>query len=251
MCWKSVALAGCLLPVLAGCGSVRTAPAELQVARAPVAPAGDLHTGAGAAWQRVRAENPDRAFSGEFRDGFIDGYSDALARRTAPLVPAKSAPGDQGAAPDYAVGFRYGSEVAASGWRLPAPAGAARPMGNSPGAAQAVKTGAPAEPRPAGREGPIPKLPKPEIPVIPPFDPPLPGGTYLPLPVPPSAELPPAPKPRPVPPDEPSSAIPPTSLPTLPASASASSPPVPESVRVPSIFDDIPVVPFQYPAPGK
>jgi hypothetical protein len=35
------------------------------------------------------------------------------------------------------------------------------------------------------------------------------------------------------------------------ASASASVPPVPESVRAPSILDDIPVVPFQYPTPGK
>jgi hypothetical protein len=248
MGWKSVALAGCLLPVLAGCGSVRTAPAELQVARAPLAAAGDLRSGAGAAWQRVRTENPGRDFSDEFRDGFLDGFSHAVARGQDP--PARPTQGNARPPSDYRLGFGYGSEVAATGWAPPLPAGAARPL--PPGATQPAT--AATESLPADRR--IPRLPKPEIPVIPPFDPPLPGGNYPLVPVPPATDLPPVPRPSrpatlPISPDESNSAIPPTTLPTLPASMVVSFPSKPESIRVPSLFDDIPAMPFQYPTPEK
>ncbi len=127
---------------------------------------------------------------------------------------------------------------------------------------------------------PIPPLPKPELPVIKPFNPDVPGGKFaqpqnpdlLPIPDPPL----PVPEsrfdPLPVPPSEPPSALPigpngmapptlksppvpsvvvPSGLKvTVPAPPDAV-PLLPPSVPTPSVLDDIPVIPFRHvnPAP--
>jgi|GEM_PF-622274 len=124
---------------------------------------------------------------------------------------------------------------------------------------------------------PISPLPKPEIPVIKPYNPTLPGGKFAPLPVPPNSDLLPVPDPPlpvpnsripplPVPPAEPSSTLPPIleppsamklGLPTPPSTV----PVLPSSAATPSILDDLPVIPFEHtmpkplpvsnPGPGK
>lgn len=270
MGWKSVALAGCLLPVLAGCGSVRHAAADWPGPAAPVA-GGDARQDARVAWDCVCAEHPARGFPAEFRAGFLDGFAEGRARRRAPLAQRKkSAHEAHGPLCDYCRGFQYGTDTAESGWKLPPPTVPVRPSRDAP-PAKPARPGSDdplPPPRPVegdkGGEAPrtVPKLPKPEVPVIPPFDPPLPGGAYPLLPVPPDAGLPPVPKrpapapalpvvPLPVLPGESSGTIPPTDLPLLPESPlRVSVPVVPASVRVPSAFDDIPPVPFQYPAPA-
>ena len=90
----------------------------------------DLRKEARAAWQTVRHQFPQRTFTGEFRDGFLDGYVDYLDRTGAAQPPAvppiKShvcdkkyfTPEGQCLVRDYYLGFKYGADVAvASGHR--------------------------------------------------------------------------------------------------------------------------------------
>jgi hypothetical protein len=246
MGWKSVAWAGCLLPVLAGCGTARHAAPDWQPAPAAVAPDGR------AAWNRLRADYPTHAFSGEFRDGFLDGYAGArgqVGQLTAP--PAKLPRRGRHAARhepncDYCCGFRYGSDTAASGWRMPPPPTVpVRPPGDPPPAPRPPRSDSPADPLPKKQgvrsddAGGAPTLPKPEVPVIPAFDPPLGDWKFPPLPK------------APVMSGEPTRAIPPTALPTQPLLPRVDFPVLPASVKAPSILDDVPAVPFRYPEPGK
>jgi hypothetical protein len=126
MGWKKVAWAGCLAPALAGCNIFYYAaknavnePIELcdQVSRTH-----HLRKQARAAWAEVRAQYPRKAFTAEFRDGFIDGYADYLDRGGAgepPVVPPKKYTRNDYLNPDghvlikdYVLGFKYGSDVA-------------------------------------------------------------------------------------------------------------------------------------------
>ena len=75
MGWKSIALAGCLTPVLTGCGAARHMATEVRLAREQHCAEHDVRRDARTAWLSVRAQHPRRAFTTEFRDGFIDGYA--------------------------------------------------------------------------------------------------------------------------------------------------------------------------------
>ncbi|MBA4062923.1 MAG: hypothetical protein C0501_04290 [Isosphaera sp.] len=125
MRWKKVALAGALGPAAAGChlaGLTARHPAHDP----PAAPAGlahDLRADARAAWREVRAEYPRRAFSAEFRDGFLDGYVDYLDRGGDGVLPAVPparytqhkkyfTPDGQCLVKEYFLGFKYGQDVA-------------------------------------------------------------------------------------------------------------------------------------------
>lgn len=109
----------------------------------------------------------------------------------------------------------------------------------------------------------FPARPRHELPVIPPFNPQLPGDKFslpsnpdlLPIPNPP---LPiPRLEPPPVPPDPPKLMVPPVlEIPELnppstviPSSLKLTTPLLPASVPPPAVLDDIPVRPFQYALP--
>lgn len=283
MGWKSVAWASCLVPVLAGCGSLRhTVAPEHDRSETRRGIARDQRRDARDAWQAVRTGHTGRAFSDEFRDGFHDGYADYLDRGDGahpPAVPPDryarepyTAPDGQSLVRDYYLGFDYGKGVAvASGRRAagagessyagspapvipylpapptPGPAPLPRPV-NSDSASGMNKFGAPNTAKPAD---PLPRLPglpdagqsvsplpKPEVPVIKPFDPPLPGdlGTkFGPLSVPPEPDRLPVPNP-PLPIQVP------TPLPVPPDPIS------PLGVVPLSALSDVPVIPFRFPA---
>ena len=128
MRWKRVAWAGCLAPVLGGCHTAF--PARALVADAPAAHTEaaierQIHQHAREAWRAVRAEYPRKAFSPEFRDGFLDGYSDYLDRggdAGPPAVPPPRytdnpkyfTPEGHVLVRDYFLGFKYGADVAAA-----------------------------------------------------------------------------------------------------------------------------------------
>src|SRR5262245_16647086 len=127
MGWKSLAWAGCLAPVLAGCVSTRhsTCPVthEVLLAHAQRGIEHDLRKDARTAWQCVRVQYPRRAFTDEFHDGFLDGFVDYLDRggdAHPPAVPPLKfvrskkyfTPEGQCLIRDYYLGFKYGSDVA-------------------------------------------------------------------------------------------------------------------------------------------
>lgn len=128
MRWKRVAWAGCLAPVLGGCHTAF--PAHALVGDAPAAHTEaaierQIHQHAREAWRAVRAEYPRKAFSPEFRDGFLDGYSDYLDRggdASPPAVPPPRytdnpkyfSPEGHVLIRDYFLGFKYGADVAAA-----------------------------------------------------------------------------------------------------------------------------------------
>jgi hypothetical protein len=273
MGWKSVAWAACLLPVLAGCGSVHKLTTGTRPAPSRSASEHDPR----AAWATVREQHPQRAFSEEFHDGFLAGYADYLDRGTAaqpPAVPPANytrykkylTPEGDGLVRDYYLGFQYGIDAAIAGKRwtssnvpvplpnaslsvaeVPARAGAPHPVlsGYKYGDPKVKSTDhpTPGSPTLAGlngtaRSGP---LPKPELPIIPPFNPDRPGGgKFAPLPVPSDPDRLPVP-------------YPPLPLPAmkvnLPASSDAAPAP-PAGTSVPAILGDIPVIPFRLtPAP--
>ena len=245
MGWKSVAWASCLVPVLAGCGAVHNLTTGTRSAPTRSAFEYDPRTGAGTAWAAVRARHPQRAFSDEFRDGFQAGYVDHLDRggdARPPAVPPadyahykkyQTLEGD-GLVRDYYLGFQYGIDVAASGGRR-AGSGAARPPVM------------PAPGRPPADPLSVPPLPKPELPVIEPFNPDLPGGgKFAPLPVPSGADLLPVPDP-PLPG--------PVPLPVPAFKVPLHTPPTPAYVPAPPFLEQLPVIPFRYtlpaPAPQK
>ena len=190
--------------------------------------------GASVAWEAVRAQHARRPFSDEFREGFADGYADFVelgARVQPPAVPPVSyaryqkyfGPEGHGLVRDYYLGFDYGIEVAGA-IRQQAPVlptwSGVRPCEPAP------RVGAPASPKPEmppprplpetgkcgapkkgsdsptpltptedGKGAAAPPLPKPEVPVIKPFNPDLSGGKFTPIPVPSEPERLPAPYP--------------------------------------------------------
>lgn len=252
-------LAACVLPALVGCGAWRD--------RAP----GDSR----GAWRAVREQHPEQRFTAEFESGFHDGYAECTTcgsgARAPAVAPAKylrdrkylTAAG-HGLVRDYYSGFRYGTETAAAnGHSLSVPANYAPAP-----AVPYVATGAKSAPQPQKvveakpTEAPVPnkfdhplapravaaepkaeperpKLPKPEVPVIPPFNPDLskfstvlvPDADRLPVPVP---ALPVLPE-RPLPPAPDVSTL---VVPSLKVPASA--PPGP------AIHTDVPPIPFKH-----
>jgi hypothetical protein len=83
----------------------------------------EIHHRAHEAWTCVRTEYPRKLFSAEFRDGFLDGYSDYLDRGGAgqpPAVPPQRytqnkkyyTPEGHALLRDYFLGFQYGTDVA-------------------------------------------------------------------------------------------------------------------------------------------
>jgi hypothetical protein len=233
MRWKSITWAVGLLPVLAGCGTVRPLTADTNLA--PLSSRHAPRTDARGAWQAVCAQYPDRAFTAEFHDGFLDGYGDCLGR---------SGSGQPSAGPfikfvrekratlagrrlncDYSLGFQYGADVAvACGSRAipivsvtsdPTPLSAPRPV--------------PGTPKPKGSDAPVP--PKPAPPVIKPFTTDLPDGKFAPLPaLPDPTQLPVPNPPLPVPEPQIPLPIPPVPVPTAPSLM---------------IFEDLPVTPYR------
>jgi hypothetical protein len=133
MRWKRVAWAGCLVPAVGGCSvgvhAARDAAAETRAAHAGRGVDRAIRQAAREAWRGVADEHPRRAFTAEFRDGFLDGYADYLDRggdgQPPAAPPARYAHNPKYFSPEghallrhYFLGFRYGAEVAiASGRR--------------------------------------------------------------------------------------------------------------------------------------
>jgi hypothetical protein len=127
MGWKRVAWIGCLTPVFGGCFGPFHADAELPpgalVSHTQAAIESEIRHDARAAWREVRNQYARRAFSAEFRDGFIDGYTDYLDRGGAAQPPATPplrytrhqkyyTPEGHALIRDYYLGFQYGVDVA-------------------------------------------------------------------------------------------------------------------------------------------
>jgi hypothetical protein len=206
MRWKRVVWAGWLAPALGGCHT--TGPAA-----APELPSGGLvaHTQAAIehriradareAWKAVRAEYPRRAFTAEFHDGFLDGYSDHLDRGgdgtpppTPPVRYTRHAryftPEGHVLLRDYFLGFKYGADVAAAtGQRQFLTVPVLVPDGGPPDvlvdAIPAPLPIAPAIPAPQPTPAPATPTPPSDRPLSQPLSPPAPQ----PLP-PPTAEPP-------------------------------------------------------------
>ncbi len=127
---KRVAWAVWVAPALGGCHTTGPAvtpelPSGGLVAHTQAAIEHRIRSDAREAWRAVRAEYPRRAFTPEFRDGFLDGYSDHLDRggdgtppATPPLRYTRHAryftPEGHLLLKDYFVGFKYGADVAAA-----------------------------------------------------------------------------------------------------------------------------------------
>ena len=128
MRWTRVAWTVWLAPIfLGGCHTVyhphHDHLAELGVAHSEQEIARVIQRKAREAWHIVRCEFPRRIFTPEFRDGFIDGYSDYLDRggdAQPPAVPPLRytqnkkyfTPEGHVLIRDYFLGFKYGTEVA-------------------------------------------------------------------------------------------------------------------------------------------
>ncbi|MBP3958120.1 hypothetical protein J8F10_22965 [Gemmata sp. G18] len=292
MGWKSIAWTGLLVPALAGCGALRHAAPGVSDDNVPsrtrLGIERDQRRDARAAWQAVGARHTDRAFSTEFRDGFLDGYAAYLDRGEAAQPPAvspasfvqnktSSSSEDGGLIRDYYIGFQYGGEVAGANVRRPAPitlpTEPVRPAPitptvpyvppawsnpNSKPTPAPLPHSGPSAPgtntgkfdtidswSPEGSGKPVPPLPKPELPVIKPFTPTLPGDTKLaPLPVPPAPDrlplpVPPSSRPDPLPvPAPPGTLVPPAPTPNVPLP--------PPGASAPSFLGEVPVIPFQF-----
>ncbi len=269
MCWKTVALAGAIVPTLGGCSilenTTRNAINEPHLVTSLLSLEYDLRKQAKEAWQQVRAEYPRRAFTAEFRDGFLDGYVDYLDRGgngSLPAVPPakyirqKKYFTEEGHCllKDYFLGFKYGQEIAiATGKRqfLTVPVLLPQEPSGPPAfqLAASPSPAAPAPPRQAElpRPRPIPKSDAPptqkteskgrsatdelpgRLPVPQPLLPvvsPLPGVAVAPgVPVPGSVPAPAA-------------ALPEPKLPPPPVEV----PELPPEVPTPSVLDELPVV---------
>ena len=127
MRWKRYVWAGSLAPLLGGCLTAyhphRDHLAEHAVARSERDVTREIHRKAREAWQAVRCEFPRKVFTPEFRDGFIDGYSDYLDRGGDGQPPAAPplrytqnqkyfTPEGHALMRDFLLGFQYGTEVA-------------------------------------------------------------------------------------------------------------------------------------------
>lgn len=250
MRWKRVAWAGWLAPALgAGCHTpgvpgVPALPSGALVGHTQAAIEHRIRTDAATAWRAVRAEHPRRCFTAEFRDGFIDGYTDHLDRGgdgtpppTPPLRytrhPRYFTPEGHALLKDYFLGFKYGADVAAAtGQRQFLTVPVLVPDGG-PIPHEVVTT--PTTPTPPSDAPPLtPPRPLPTTDARPAnpdaskfdFGPRLPAdGTTVPVSVPvPPVRIP----------------APPPEVPTLPA-----------SVPTPPVTDDLPALPpsFELPAP--
>lgn len=280
MRWKSVALVGAAWPAVAGCNIVHNAAHNIanepQVVCTQHGIEHDLRKQARGAWQEVRGEYPRRAFTAEFRDGFLDGFVDYLDRggnASLPAVPPvkytrhKKYFTEEGQClvKDYFLGFKYGQEIAiATGKRQfltvpvllpkqpsgPPPFTLANP-GTILHAPPVVSPEAPATvapiPLPAPTQPPVAAPPKPAAPVLPPPKPVPNSG----LPVPPAAQAEPDRLPRLTPP-----------LPTnpLPVPLGVNPPPVleipvaatgvPNLPRLPAPPAEVPELPAYIPTPS-
>jgi hypothetical protein len=262
MRWKRVLWVGWLAPALGGChtpgvSGVPELPSGGLVGHTQAAIEHRIRGDAREAWKAVRAEYPRRCFTAEFRDGFLDGYTDHLDRGgdgtpppTPPLRytrhPRYYTPEGHVLLKDYFLGFKYGADVAAATGRrqfLTVPV--------------LVPDGLPA---------PVPvSVPATEV-VVPPAPAPLPPAATPPAPVPQPQPLPPpAPTPksdRPVVPPLPPSAgskFPDTGAPAVAVPVSVPAPRLPEPpaavpslpahVPTPPVSDDLPLFRPDHDAP--
>jgi hypothetical protein len=277
MRWKALALAGAAWPALAGCNIVHNAARnvvnEPHVVLAQHAIEHDLRADARRAWREVRADYPRRAFTAEFRDGFLDGYVDYLDRGgngSLPAVPPAKytrhkkyfTEEGQCLVKDYFLGFQYGQEIAiATGKRqfltvpvlLPQEPVGPPAFTIDPGPAAHILPPPMPVPVPphVGAHPARPTNPVPASAVARPTPPPLPAPTPprpadrppLPLPLPPGiasgVNPPPVVEVPAVAPPVPRLPAPPPEIPELP-----------EYVPTPPIHDDLPVVaPVHTPPP--
>lgn len=127
MGWKRVAWAGCLIPALGGCHvachTTQGLVTDKLAAHTQKAIDHEIRKSAREAWREVRCQYARRAFTAEFRDGFLDGYSDYLDRggdAQPPAVPPVRytrhhkyfTPEGHALIRDYFLGFKYGVDVA-------------------------------------------------------------------------------------------------------------------------------------------
>ncbi len=214
MDWKRVAWAGCLAPVLGGCFGPFHADSDLPpgmlVSHTQAAIESEIRQDARAAWREVRSQYPRRVFSAEFRDGFIDGYTDYLDRGGDAQPPAAPplrytrhqkyyTPEGHALIRDYYLGFQYGVDVAvATGQRQYLTVPILIPD------AGAIPPEIP--------DVPIVPLHEPLAPTVPTVPPPSTGGEKPPAPS--DVKPAPLPDPRPLPPQVPQvPQVPPTSSP--------------------------------------
>lgn len=134
MRWKSLAVAGALAPAVMGCNiyynAARNLLNEPHVVGSQVAITHELRKAAKTTWSQVREQYPRRAFTAEFRDGFLDGYVDYLDQggngSTTAVPPPKYTrqkkyytEEGQCLMKHYLLGFQYGQEVAIATGRRP------------------------------------------------------------------------------------------------------------------------------------
>lgn len=250
MRWKSVALAGALAPA-AGCNiyysAARNIINEPHTVASIVGIEHELKHQAKLAWREVREQYPRRAFTEEFRDGFIDGYVDYLDRggngSTVAVPPARYTrhkkyftPEGQCLMKHYLLGFQYGQDVAiATGRRsiytvpvlLPdVPKGPAPFKVEPHGPTTPPVMPPPVDPPPVG----APPVPPQAVRPVPPVDGNVPMKFEPPVPL---VQTTPAgfQSERP--------AAPVVKLPPPPAEVST----LPDHVPTPSVTDELPVVP--------
>lgn len=275
MRWKSVALAVALGPAAAGCNIAKNAARNIVneplVVCTQQCIEHDLRKHANAAWREVRDQYPRRAFTAEFRDGFVDGYVDYLDRGgngSLPAVPPAKytrhkkyfTENGQCLVKDYFLGFKYGQEIAIATGR--------RQFLTVPVLLPVAPEGPPAfvVPQPAPPPQMVPPREPPgvvPVPAVVPVPPGLPGLPGLPDPKPvpkPGSDAPPSKFGPPAPPADPNTLPPPSPpVPELPAALPpavgvsvpvvklpAPPPEVPEfpaHVPTPSTVDELPVVP--------
>ena len=78
--WKSLIWAGCLVPVLAGCSTFQRATPQATNDEV-------LRREARAKWRQVRDQYPNHNLTNEFRDGFVNGYIDNGNTEPSQFVP--------------------------------------------------------------------------------------------------------------------------------------------------------------------
>lgn len=266
MRWKRVVWAGWLAPALGGCHTpgapgVPELPSGALVGHTQAAIEHRIRADAREAWKAVRGEYPRRCFTAEFRDGFLDGYTDHLDRGgdgtpppTPPLRYTRHAryftPEGHVLLKDYFLGFKYGADVAAAtGQRQfltvpvlvpdggPAPVPVAEVVTPVP-AAPVTPTTPPDRVTPTPLPPPMPlPTPKSDRPVVPPA--PGPTTSKFPEPVGPApAVVPPSPAAVPVSVPAPRLPEPPAAVPSLPA-----------HVPTPPVTDDLPLFRPDHDAP--
>ena len=132
MRWRSVAIAGLMLPAAAGCNIAHNAARNLinepHVVWTEHELKHDLRKAAREAFEAARGECPEHADSAVFRDGFIDGYVDYLDRggnASLPAVPPAKytrhekyfTEDGQCRVREYFLGFKFGQDVAVASGR--------------------------------------------------------------------------------------------------------------------------------------